>query len=93
MYKLETRVLICKLIVTNTPHRKRVPPRRRVQRHRKIYPVHPVRAHENNDYLCSMDTKMRYWLDLSDYDLETASAMLTSGRYLYVGFMCHQTFA
>lgn len=38
-----------------------------------------------------MDTKIRYWLDLSDYDLETASAMLTSGRYLYVGFMCHQT--
>ncbi|MDP3930245.1 MAG: HEPN domain-containing protein [Bacteroidota bacterium] len=29
--------------------------------------------------------------DLSDYDLETAVAMLDSKRYLYVGFMCHQT--
>ena len=38
-----------------------------------------------------MDSKIRYWLDLSEYDLETASAMLTSGRYLYVGFMCHQS--
>jgi len=28
---------------------------------------------------------------MSDYDLETASAMLATGRYLYVGFMCHQT--
>jgi HEPN domain-containing protein len=34
---------------------------------------------------------VKYWLDLSDYDLETAEAMLLSGRYLYVGFMCHQT--
>ena len=25
------------------------------------------------------------------YDLETARAMLSTGRYLYVGFMCHQT--
>ncbi|HPJ40673.1 MAG TPA: HEPN domain-containing protein, partial [Spirochaetota bacterium] len=24
-------------------------------------------------------------------DLETARAMLKAGRYLYVGFMCHQT--
>jgi len=32
-----------------------------------------------------------YWIDLSDYDLETAEAMLSSGRFLYVGFMCHQT--
>ena len=31
-----------------------------------------------------------YWTELSDYDLETAEAMLQSGRYLYVGFMCHQ---
>lgn len=38
-----------------------------------------------------MDSKIQYWLDLSDYDLETASAMLTSQRYLYVGFMCHQS--
>lgn len=28
---------------------------------------------------------------MSDYDLETANAMLLTGRYLYVGFMCYQT--
>lgn len=28
---------------------------------------------------------------LSDYDLETAEAMLKTKRYLYVGFMCHQS--
>jgi HEPN domain-containing protein len=38
-----------------------------------------------------MNEKTRYWLDLSEYDLETAKAMLKSKRYLYVGFMCHQT--
>lgn len=32
-----------------------------------------------------------YWLDLAEYDLETAEAMFVSERYLYVGFMCHQT--
>ncbi|MEX0987582.1 MAG: HEPN domain-containing protein [Bacteroidales bacterium] len=38
-----------------------------------------------------MDEKSKYWLELSDYDLETAFAMLDSKRYLYVGYMCHQT--
>jgi HEPN domain-containing protein len=38
-----------------------------------------------------MESKTKYWIELSDYDLETAEAMLTSKRYLYVGFMCHQT--
>ena len=28
---------------------------------------------------------------MSDYDIETAEAMLQSKRYLYVDFMCHQT--
>ena len=37
-----------------------------------------------------MESKIKYWMDLSDYDLETAEAMLQSKRYLYVGFMCHQ---
>ena len=36
-----------------------------------------------------MIDKIQYWVELSDYDLETASAMLISKRYLYVGFMCH----
>jgi HEPN domain-containing protein len=34
--------------------------------------------------------KIKYWIDLSDYDLETAEAMLSTERFLYVGFMCHQ---
>lgn len=38
-----------------------------------------------------MEEKAKYWIDLSEYDLETAEAMLVSKRYLYVGFMCHQT--
>jgi len=37
-----------------------------------------------------MDDKVKYWIEISDYDLETAEAMLQSKRYLYVGFMCHQ---
>ena len=38
-----------------------------------------------------MQSKISYWIELSDYDLETADAMLKTKRYLYVGFMCHQT--
>lgn len=38
-----------------------------------------------------MDEKVTYWVEMSDYDLDTAEAMLATGRYLYVGFMCHQT--
>ena len=34
--------------------------------------------------------KADYWLELCDYDIETAKAMLIAKRYLYVGFMCHQ---
>lgn len=30
------------------------------------------------------------WLDLAKYDLETARAMLETGRYLYVHFCCQQ---
>ena len=33
----------------------------------------------------------RYWIELSEYDLETAEAMFATKRWLYVGFMCHQT--
>jgi HEPN domain-containing protein len=32
-----------------------------------------------------------YWIERAEYDLETARAMLQTGRYLYVGFMCQQT--
>lgn len=38
-----------------------------------------------------MKENVKYWIDLSEYDFETAKAMLRSKRYLYVGFMCHQT--
>jgi HEPN domain-containing protein len=34
--------------------------------------------------------KIEYWIDLADYDFETAKVMLLSNRFLYVGFMCHQ---
>jgi HEPN domain-containing protein len=38
-----------------------------------------------------MDKRAEYWFSLADYDIVTARAMLQTGRYLYVGFMCHQT--
>ena len=38
-----------------------------------------------------MDDKVSYWLEIADYDLETAEAMLRTKRLLYVGFMCHQS--
>jgi len=38
-----------------------------------------------------MDTKEKYWLEMAEYDIKTAEAMLESKRYLYVGFMAHQT--
>lgn len=38
-----------------------------------------------------MDERIEYWIEISEYDLDTASAMQTTGRYLYVGFMCHQS--
>lgn len=31
------------------------------------------------------------WISMVDYDLETAKAMYTTKRWLYVGFMCHQS--
>ncbi len=34
--------------------------------------------------------KVAYWLDIADYDLDTAEAMYQTGRRLYVAFMCHQ---
>jgi HEPN domain-containing protein len=37
-----------------------------------------------------MKDRVLYWIEIAEYDLETARAMLDSRRYLYVGFMCHQ---
>jgi HEPN domain-containing protein len=31
-----------------------------------------------------------YWLEIAEYDLETARIMMEGKRFLYVGFMCHQ---
>ncbi len=38
-----------------------------------------------------MDQDVKYWVDLSKYDIKTAKAMLQSGRYLYVLFTCQQS--
>jgi HEPN domain-containing protein len=38
-----------------------------------------------------MTKRTKYWIGIADYDIETAKAMLVSKRFLYVGFMCHQT--
>jgi HEPN domain-containing protein len=37
------------------------------------------------------EEKVTYWVELSDYDLETAEGMMQIKKYLYVAFMCHQT--
>lgn len=37
-----------------------------------------------------MNEQIKYWFDMAEYDIETASAMLETKRFLYVGFMCHQ---
>ena len=37
-----------------------------------------------------MNDKVSYWVEMSDYDFDTAKAMFETKRYLYVGFMCHQ---
>ena len=37
-----------------------------------------------------MNERANYWLELSDYDIITAQAILETQRLLYVGFMCHQ---
>jgi len=34
--------------------------------------------------------RVKYWLDLADYDLGTAEDLFQSRRWLYVAFMCHQ---
>jgi HEPN domain-containing protein len=40
--------------------------------------------------MTEINPKIKYWVDLSDYDIDTAEAMLKTKRFLYVGFMCHQ---
>ncbi|MGI6703647.1 MAG: HEPN domain-containing protein [Clostridia bacterium] len=38
----------------------------------------------------SKQERHKYWIELAEYDLETAKVILTGERYLYIGFMCHQ---
>jgi len=37
-----------------------------------------------------VNKKITYWIDLAEYDIVTATAMMKTKRYLYVGFMAHQ---
>jgi len=37
-----------------------------------------------------MEKDIKYWINLSEYDIKTADAMFKSRRYLYVLFTCHQ---
>lgn len=37
----------------------------------------------------SDNKKIEYWVEGSEYDINTAEVMLSGKRYLYVGFMCH----
>ena len=36
------------------------------------------------------EEKYDYWLDIAQYDIETAAAMFSTGRWLYVVFACQQ---
>jgi HEPN domain-containing protein len=36
------------------------------------------------------EEKYTYWLELAQYDLDTASSMFSTGRWFYVVFMCQQ---
>ena len=38
-----------------------------------------------------LNKRVEYWLELAEYDIDSAKVMLNGGKYLYVGFMCHQT--
>ena len=44
-----------------------------------------INKKESNDF-----GKVEYWMETSEYDMETAKVMLEGKRYLYVGFMCNQ---
>ncbi|GBU22085.1 hypothetical protein R80B4_01990 [Fibrobacteres bacterium R8-0-B4] len=40
--------------------------------------------------MMTAEQKYEYWLDIAEYDLGTAEAMLNGGRWMYVLFMCQQ---
>lgn len=37
------------------------------------------------------EERVKYWIDSAIYDFQSAKVMLDGKRYLYVGFLCHQT--
>lgn len=37
-----------------------------------------------------LSDKVEYWMDIADYDINTAGAMHKNGRSLYTVFMCQQ---
>jgi HEPN domain-containing protein len=39
----------------------------------------------------NQEEKYAYWLDIAKYDLQTAEAMFSTGRWVYVVFMCQQS--
>lgn len=39
----------------------------------------------------NQEEKYNYWLDIAEYDMVSAEAMLNTGRYAYVAFMCQQS--
>jgi len=41
--------------------------------------------------MLSTEKIIKEWVKMSQYDLKTAGAMLETGRYLYVTFMCQQS--
>ena len=49
-----------------------------------------MHAERENTKNMTKEEKIAYWLDIADYDLETAEAMYKTKRWLYVAFMCHQ---
>ncbi len=55
-----------------------------------LYQRYLLHLHLEPNTLMLMNDKVTYWVEMSDYDFDTANAMLETKRYLYVGFMCHQ---
>ena len=37
------------------------------------------------------EEKVQHWVNMADYDIETADGLMQIKRYLYVAFMCHQS--
>jgi len=54
-------------------------PKRRIQ---------PERYNLSDWWYMTSEEKYEYWLDLANYDLKSANAMYSKGRWLYVVFMC-----